>query len=111
MQSFNIAMRYGYLIDCPNYETTGEKIDNKYQYKMVDIRGWEDYIMFDIMACGQGHIALADQEDVHNTKNVYEILIGRKDNTGVAVRYAYIHPVISGWHTGPKGVTCICSLM
>ena len=70
-------------------------IDNKYQYKMVDIRGWDDYIILDLMACAQGHIALSDQEDVHNTKNVYEIMIGGQDNTRVAVRYEYLPFIIS----------------
>ena len=74
------------FLDCPNYETEGKSIDNKYQYTMVDITSWEDYIMLDIMAAGQAHIALSDVEDVHNTDNVYEILIGGYDNTRVTVR-------------------------
>ena len=53
---------------------------------MVDITDWADYIIFDLMAAGQGHIALSDTEDVHNTDNVYEILIGGYDNTQISVR-------------------------
>ena len=71
--------------DCPNHVTSGVMTDDKYDYQMVNMAGWDNYALLDIMACREAHVALADQADVHNA-NVYEILIGGYQNTRYAVR-------------------------
>ena len=66
--------------------TSGEVIDDKYQYQMVPLSDeWKGYVIFELMAGKEGHVALADDENVHDA-NVYEFIIGGWDNTQIAIR-------------------------
>ena len=68
--------------------TDGKPVDGNYNYQMMQYENWEeDYVLFELMACDEGHVVLADQQDPHDdATNVVEIIVGGWGNNRVVFR-------------------------